>query len=53
MLGRLQLGRIRWQEQQIHMVRDAQLEAGMPPRAIQDENNLLLWAGADLARELG
>ena len=53
MLGGLQLRRIRRQEQQVDMVGDAQLAAGMPPGAIQDEHDLLVWAGADLARELG
>ena len=51
--GRLELGRIRRQEEQMHMLGNAQLEARMPPGAIQDEDNLLRWAGTDLACELG
>ena len=51
MFGRLELRRIRWQEEQVDMLRDAQLQAGMPPGAIQDEHDLLPWAGADLACE--
>lgn len=53
MLGGLQLGRVQGQEQQMDMLRDAQLDAGMPPCAIQDEHDLFAWAGADLACELG
>jgi hypothetical protein len=53
MLGRLELRRIRWQEQQMDMRRDTQLAAGMPPRAIQYQHDLLARAGTDLARKLG
>lgn len=53
MLGGLEFRRIRRQEQEMDMLRDTQRQAGMPPRLIQDEHNLLRWAGADLACELG
>jgi hypothetical protein len=45
MLGGLEFRRIRRQEEQMDMLRDTQLQAGMPPRAVQDEDNLLRWAG--------
>ena len=51
--GRLEFRRIRRQEQQVHMLGNAQLAAGMPSCTIQHQHDLLLWAGADLARELG
>jgi len=53
MLGGLEFRRIRRQEEQMDVFGDTQLQAGMPPRAVQDEDNLLRWAGADLACELG
>jgi len=51
-LSGLQFGGIRRQEEQMHMVRHLQPEAGVPPSAIQHEDNLLVGAGANLAREL-
>lgn len=53
MLGRLELRRVRRQEQQMDVLGDAQLDASVPPGAIQDEHDLLARVGADLARELG
>jgi hypothetical protein len=53
MFGGLELRRIRRQEEQVDMLGDAQLEAGMPASAIQDEHDLLLRAGAALTRERG
>ena len=53
MFGRLELGRIRRQEEQVNMLGNAQLEAGMPARTIQHQHDLPLWASADLARKLG
>ncbi len=37
----------------MHMVRHPQPQAGVPPSAIEHEDDLLAGAGADLARELG
>ncbi len=48
MLGGLQFGRIRRQEEQVDMLGDAQFAAGVPAGAVQDEHDLLRWAGADL-----
>ncbi|HEV8190845.1 MAG TPA: hypothetical protein VGP82_05090 [Ktedonobacterales bacterium] len=53
MLSRLELGRIRREEEQVDMVRHAQLDARMPAGAIQDEDDLLGGSSAHLARELG
>ena len=53
MFGRLEFRRIRRQEQQVNMLGNAQLEAGVPPRSVQHQHDLLRWAGADLARKLG
>ena len=41
MLGRLQLGRMGWQEQQVHVLRHAHLGADVPARAIKHEHDLL------------
>ena len=41
MLGGLELGRIRRQEQQMEMLGHAQFEAGVPAGAVQDEHDLL------------
>jgi hypothetical protein len=41
MLGRLELGRVRRQEQQMDMLGDAQPLAGVPACAIQDQHDLL------------
>lgn len=35
----------------MNVVRHAQLQARVPPRAVEDEDDLLRWASADLARE--
>jgi hypothetical protein len=51
--GGLELGRIRRQEEQVDVLRDAHLNAGVPAGAIQDEDDLLGGASTDLARELG
>jgi hypothetical protein len=53
MLGRLELRRIRRQEEQVDIVRYAQLDAGMPAGAIQHQDYLLGGTGPHLARELG
>jgi hypothetical protein len=42
MLGRLQLGRVRWQEQEVDVVGYAQLGTGVPPRAVEHEDDLLV-----------
>ena len=47
MLGGLQLGGVGGQEQEVQMLGDAQLDAGVPPGAIQDQDDLLGGAGAD------
>jgi hypothetical protein len=47
-LGGLELGRIRWQEEQMHVLGHAQFDACMPACLVQDEHNLFLGAGADL-----
>ena len=44
MFGGLQFGRVRRSELQMQMVRHLQPEAGVPPRTIQHENDLLVWA---------
>lgn len=49
MLGRIELGGIGWQEEQMDVVGDAQPGAAMPARAVQDEHDLLGGAGADRA----
>jgi hypothetical protein len=51
MFGGLELGRIRRQKQQMDMLRHAQLDAGVPPRTVEDQDNLLGRSSADLARE--
>ena|SRR5690242_17663828 len=49
MLGGLQLGGVGRQEEQVDVLRHAQLDAGMPTSAVQHEHDLLARAGADLA----
>lgn len=51
MLRGLQLGRIRRQKQQVHVLGHAQAEAGMPPSLVQDEHDLFVWASTDLLSE--
>jgi hypothetical protein len=53
MLGGLEVRRIRRQEEQVDMLRNAQPCTGVPPRALQDEDDLLGGSGADLVRERG
>ena len=53
MLGRLELRRVRRQKQQVNVLRHAQAHAGMSPRPIEHEDNLLAGASADLAGKLG
>jgi len=53
MLSWLQFRRIGRQEKQMHMVRHAQLQAGMPPCAVEHQHNLLVRTSADLARKRG
>ena len=47
MFGRLQFGRVRGQEEQVHVVGDAQLDAGVPAGTVEHEDNLLGGARAD------
>jgi hypothetical protein len=46
MLGRLQLGRIRRQEEQVETLRDGESLAGMPSSAVEHEQDLFLLAGS-------
>jgi hypothetical protein len=46
-LSRLQFGRVGGQEEQVHVVGDAQLDAGVPAGTVEHEHNLLGGAGAD------
>jgi len=50
-LSRLELRRVRWKKQQVDVFGHAQLDAGMPPRPIEHEDNLLGGTGAHLAGE--
>ena len=43
MLGRLEFGRIRRQEEQVDMVGHTQALGAVPARAIQHEHDLLAW----------
>ena len=52
-LGGLQFGRVGRQEEQMDVLGHAQPHAGVPARAVEDEHDLLLRAGSDLARECG
>jgi hypothetical protein len=49
----LEFGRIRRQEEQMHMVGDAEALGAMPARAIEDEHNLLGRTRADRLGEGG
>jgi hypothetical protein len=51
-LGGLQLGRVRRQEVQMDVLGHAQPQARVPAGAIQDEDDLLLGAGADRRGEM-
>jgi hypothetical protein len=53
MLGGLQLGRVRRQEVQMDVFRDAEPQARVPAGAVQDEDDLLLGAGAHCCGEAG
>ena len=46
MLGRLQFGRIRRQEEQMDPLRNRESFAGMPASAVEDQQALLLLAGS-------
>ena len=50
-LGRLEFGRVRRQEQQMEVIRHAQLEAFVPASAIEDQHDLLGGASTHLAGE--
>ena len=52
-LSRLPLGGIRRQAQQMDLLGHAQLGAGMPAGAVEDQHDLLLRPGANLAGEGG
>ena len=43
-LGRPQLGGIRWQEQQVDVFGYPQVQTGVPPGAIHYQYNLFLWS---------
>jgi hypothetical protein len=47
--GGLQLGRVRRQEEQVHVVGDAEAHARVPSCPIQHEDDLLVGAAANLA----
>jgi hypothetical protein len=51
--GGLQLGRIRRQEEQVQVLGDVQLGTGVPPRAVEDQHDLLGGTGTDGAGEFG
>jgi hypothetical protein len=51
MLGRLELGRVRREKQQVHMVRRLQTLGAVPARSIQHQHDLLLRAGLCLPSE--
>ena len=53
MLGRLELGRIRRQEEQVDMLGHTQPDARMPARTIEHQDNLLGRTCTHLAGELG
>jgi hypothetical protein len=53
MLGGLEFGRIRRQEEQMNMVRDTQALSGVPAGAVQDEYDLFVWPCPCLARKGG
>jgi hypothetical protein len=50
-LGRLQLGRVGWQEQEVDVLGDPQAGAGVPPRPVEHEDDLLGRPGAHRAGE--
>ena len=52
-LSRLQLRGVRRQEEQMHMLRHATFDTGVPPGAVKHQHNLLVWTSANLTRELG
>ena len=52
-LGGLQLGRIGWQKEQVHVVGHAQAQTGVPAGAIEDEHDLLAGARPRLTGKLG
>ena len=52
-LGGLQLGGLRWQEEQVDMVGHEQLHARMPPCPIQHQHDLLVGSRAGLLGEGG
>jgi hypothetical protein len=51
MLDWLELRRVGRQKQQMDMVRDAQVDAGVPARPVEDQYNLFVWSRADLTRK--
>ena len=51
--GGLKLGRVGGQKEQVHMVGDAQVDAGVPAGPVEHQHNLLAGSGADLAGECG
>jgi hypothetical protein len=53
MLGWLQLWRVGRQEQEMHVLRHAQVGARVPARTVQDQHNLLLRSGPNGTGERG
>lgn len=51
--GGLEFGGIRRQEEQVQVLGDAQSGTGVPPRAVEDQHNLLGGTGAHGAGEFG
>jgi hypothetical protein len=49
MLSRLQFGRVRRQEEQMDVLRHAQMDAGVPACAVENEDDLFGGTGAHLA----
>jgi len=52
-LGRLEFGGVRRQEEQVDVLGDAQARTGVPAGAVQDEHDLRVRPGAHRFRELG
>jgi hypothetical protein len=53
MLGGLEFRRVRWQEEQVDVVGDAQALRTVPAGPIQHEHDLFVWPGPHLACEGG
>ena len=53
MFGGLQFGRVRGQKEQVDVLGDPEVDAGMPARPIEHQHDLLGGTGSRLASELG